>query len=132
MSAATGAAGGFGEVGVFNGKPFGIRGLDVIDFRSAKIEIEFFGRNEFHIAEIILHIKFRIKLRIKAERILHSAASAAENSNAKHRRRLQILRRHYIVDFSYCRWCDNNGLFHVQTFIVLGVIQLFHLPQFLF
>ena len=92
MSAATGATNGFRKIGVVNGKTASRRAVDKIDLRSVEVRVEFLLRYQNHIAELVPGIDIGVEFRVKMERILNSATSAADDTDPQKSCGIEILR----------------------------------------
>ena len=91
MPSTTGAAGGFREVRVFNHETASCRRIDEVDFRTVKMRIEFSLRCEHYAGEVVLRIDRSIERSIKVEGVMHSAASAAKDTDSQKRVVLKAL-----------------------------------------
>ena len=81
MLSTTGAASGFWKIWIFNRKAASCWRIDKVDFCTAEVRIEFPLRGEHDIVEVIFRIDGGIEHSIEVEGVMHSTASAAEDTD---------------------------------------------------
>ena len=94
-------AGRFREIRVFNHESASCWRIDEVDFCPVKVRIKFSLRCEHYVIESIFRIDGGIERRVEVEGVLHSAASAAEDTDPQKRIIPQILRLFDPFDFIY-------------------------------
>ena len=100
---ATGTAGGLRKVRIFDDKAASRRRIDEVDFGAVKVRVELSLCCEHYGVEVIFCIDGNIEYGIEVESVLHSATSAAENTDAQKSIAIKVLCFLDSLDLTDCR-----------------------------